>query len=44
MLTSGAGSGMSRMKRLKMVGESTDPWGTPLGKRLFVDGVPLLTV
>ena len=45
MCTSGCvGSGMSCMKRLKRVGESTDPWGTPLGKRLFVDGVPLWTV
>ena len=32
------------MKRLKRVGESTDPCGTPLGKRLLVDGVPLWTV
>ena len=45
MCTSGcAGSGMSRMNRLKRVGERTDPWGTPLGKRLLVDGVLLWTV
>ena len=45
MCTSGyAGSCMSCMKMLKRVGESTDPWGTPLGKRLLVDGVPLWTV
>ena len=36
--------GRSCMKRLKRVGDSTDPCGTPLGKRLFVDGVMLWTV
>ena len=36
--------GMSCMKRLKRGGESTDPCGTPLGKRLLVEGVPLWTV
>ena len=45
MCTSGcAETGMSCMKRLKRVGESIDPWGAQLGKRLLVDGVPLLTV
>jgi len=45
MCTSGCvRSGMSCMEMLKRVGESTDPWGTPLGKRLFVDGVPLWAV
>ena len=34
-----AGIGMSCMKKWKKVGESTDPYGTPLGKSLFVDGV-----
>ena len=29
-----ASIGMSCMKRLKRVGQSTDPRGTPLGKRL----------
>ena len=45
MCTSGCvGSGMSCMRRMKRVGEITDPWGTPLGKRLLLDGVPLWTV
>ena len=35
---------MSCMKRLKSVGDSTDPCGIPLETRLFVDGVPLCTV
>ena len=35
---------MSCIKLLKRVGESTDPCGTPLGKHIFVDGVPLFTV
>ena len=40
--TSGCvGIGISCMKRLKRVGESTDPWGTPFGKRFFLDGIPL---
>ena len=39
-----AGIGISCMKRLKRVGESTDPSGSPLGKHLFVDGVPLWIV
>ena len=38
------GIGMSCMKRLERVGEITDLCGTPLGKHLFKDGVPLWTV
>ena len=42
MCTSGCAEiGMSCMKRLKRVGESADPYGTPWGKRLFVEGVLL---
>ena len=36
--------GMSCMKRLIRIGESTDPCGTSSGKRLIVDGVPLWTM
>ena len=39
-----AGIGMSCMKRLETVGESTDPCDTALGKCFFVKGVPLWTV
>ena len=39
-----AGIDMSRMKRLKSVCESTYLCGTPMGKRFFVDGVPLWSV
>ena len=35
---------MSCTKIMKRVSESTDPCGTPVGKRLFVDGVSLWTV
>ena len=38
------GIGMSCMKRLKSVGESTEPCGTSLRKRLLVDVTPLWTV
>ena len=40
------GSGMSGIKKLEKVREreSTDPCGTPLGKCLFVDDVPLWTM
>ena len=38
------GIGMSYMKRLKRVGESTEPCGTQLGMHLFADWVPLWTV
>ena len=38
-MSGGAGIGMSCMKRLERVGESTDPCESPLG-RVFVDGVP----
>ena len=39
-----AGMGMSRMKRMKKVGENTHLCGTQWGKRLFVDGMPLRSV
>ena len=38
------GIGMSCMKRLKSVGESTEPCGTPFVKCLVVEGFPLNSV
>lgn len=38
------GRGMSCMKRLKSVGESTEPCGTPFVKRFVGDGLPLYSV
>ena len=39
-----AGTVMSCINKLIRLGGSTDSCGTPLGKRLFVDGVTLWTV
>ena len=39
-----AGTVMSCINKVIRLGGSTDSCGTPLGKRLFVADVPLLTV
>jgi len=38
------GCGISCMKRLKRVGESTEPCGTPFVKCLAEEGLPLYSV
>lgn len=41
MLMYCGGSGMSCMYRLNSVGDSTDPWGTPLVNLRVCDDLPL---